>query len=318
VLPVVAALGLMVVWGGTPLFTKIAVEQIDPTLVGVLRTALAGALALPLALAMRLRLPPGRRERGLLAFSGLAAFVVFPLMFSIGQDTTSALHGALILATIPVFTSLFGRIVERRRASATWVAGCAIALASEAVIIAWRTAGARGDPSLAGDLLVLGSAVVCAMGYVAGARLSQGGYRALSTTLWGVTLGAVLLLPLMAWSLVHTGVPHAGVAAWGSILILAVLTSVLGYVVWYWALARGGISRIASVQFTQPLFGVALAGAVLGEWPVPVTGIAAAGVLLGAWLVLTAGSRQTPGAVRHLAEGAATGDGIERTDSGGS
>jgi drug/metabolite transporter (DMT)-like permease len=290
--PVVVALALMVVWGGTPLFSKVAAEQIDPLLVGILRTVLAGCLALPLALLMRLSLPRDTRGRQLLAFSGFAAFIAFPLMYTVGQHTTSALHGALILATLPVFTSLFGTLVERRRVSRTWVLGCTLALASEAIMIVWRTAGMSGGSSLLGDLTVLVSSAICAMGYVAGARLSQRGYAAVPTTLWGVSFSAILLLPLMAWSLARTGMPHAGGAAWASVLVLALLTSVLGYIVWYWALAKGGISRIASIQFTQPLFGIMLAALVLGERPAPMTGVAAAGILLGAWLVLRAGAPQ--------------------------
>jgi len=290
-LPVVVALALMVVWGGTPMFSKIAASQIDPLLVGILRTVIAGCLALPLAFAMRLPLPTDVRGKQLLALSGFAAFVAFPLLFTVGQHTTSALHGALILATLPVFTSLFGTLIEGRRVSKTWVAGCALALASEAVVIAWRTAGATGSSSLTGDLVVLVSSAVCAIGYVAGARLTQRGYASLPTTLWGVAFSAVALLPLMTWSLLRTGVPHAGVAAWGSILVLALVTSVLGYVAWYWALAKGGISRIASIQFTQPFFGVVLAALVLGDRPAPITAVAAVGVLIGAGLVLRAGSR---------------------------
>lgn len=155
-LPLVVALAVMVVWGGTAVFTKIATEQMDPLLVGILRTVLGACLALP-------------------------------------------------------------------------------------------------------------------------------------TTLWGISLSAVVLLPLLAWSLWSGGVPEADAAAWGSILALATLVSVLGYIGWYWALAKGGISRIASTQFTEPLFGVALAAVVLGERPAPVTLVGAAGVLLGAWLVLRAG-----------------------------
>ena len=290
-LPVAVALALMVVWGGTPMFSKIAAAQIDPLLVGVLRTVIAGCLALPLALAMRLPLPADARGRQLLALSGFAAFIAFPLLFTVGQHSTSALHGALILATLPVFTSLFGTLIEGRRVSKTWIVGCALALASEAVVIVWRTAGATGDSSLLGDLVVLVSSAVCAIGYVAGARLTQRGYASLPTTLWGVAFSAVVLLPLMAWSLLRTGVPHAGAAAWGSILMLALVTSVLGYVAWYWALAKGGISRIASIQFTQPFFGVVLAAVVLGDRPAPITAVAAVGVLLGAGLVLRAGSR---------------------------
>ncbi len=289
--PVAVALALMVVWGGTPLFSKLAVAEIDPLLVGILRTVLAGCLALPLALLMRQPLPTDTRGRQLLAFSGFAAFIAFPLLFTVGQSSTSAMHGALVLATLPVFTSLFGTLIERRRVSKTWIAGCVIALAGEAVVIVWRTAGATQGSSLKGDLIVLTSSAICALGYVAGARLTQSGYASLPTTLWGAAGSAVVLLPLMAWQLAHTGVPHAGAAAWGSILVLAFLTSVLGYVAWYWALAKGGISRIASVQFTQPLFGIALAAIVLGERPAPITAVAAVGILTGAYMVLRAGSR---------------------------
>ena len=289
-LPVAAALAVMAIWGGTPLFSKLAASQIDPLLVGVLRIVIAAALAFPLAIAARHPLPSDAHDRRLLAFSGLAAFVVFPVLFTVGQSSTSALHGALILATLPVFTSLFGTIVEKRRVSAIWLAGCLIALSSEAVVIAWRPMEEASASSIRGDIIVLASALVCAMGYVAGARLSQRGYPATPTTLWGVSFSAVVLFPLMVWSLTRDGWPQAGVVAWGSVLVLALLTSVFGYIAWYWALGRGGISRIASTQFAQPVFGVALAAIVLGERPAPVVTLAGLGVLTGAWLVLQAGS----------------------------
>ncbi|TLM98805.1 MAG: EamA family transporter, partial [Actinobacteria bacterium] len=57
------------------------------------------------------------------------------------------------------------------------------------------------------------------------------------------------------------------------------------YIAWYWALAKGGISRIAGIQFTQPLFGMVLAAIVLAERPAPITLAAAAAILGGAWMV---------------------------------
>jgi drug/metabolite transporter (DMT)-like permease len=289
-LPMAVALAVMVVWGGTPLFTKVAAEQIDPILVGVLRTVIAGALAVPLVLIWRQPLPTANRDRWVLAFSGFAAFVAFPLLFAVGQHQTSAIHGALILATLPVFTSLFGTLLERRPISPMWVIGCGIALLGEALIIVWRSAGATSTVSVRGDVIILLSALICSMGYVAGAHLAQGGYPSLSTTLWGVCLGAVVVLPILVWSVAGSGWPQADAAAWGSVLVLAILTSIVGYIAWYWALAKGGISRIAGVQFTQPLFGLVLAAFVLGEVLAPVTAVAAVCILAGAWLVQRAAS----------------------------
>jgi len=135
------------------------------------------------------------------------------------------------------------------------------------------------------------SSVVCSLGYVAGARLAQVGYPSLPTTLWGVGMAAVVLLPLLGWTVSRDGWPQADGTAWGSILVLAVLTSIVGYVAWYWALAAGGISRIAGIQFTQPLFGLALAAVVLGEQPGSVVLVAGAAILAGAWMVQRAGTK---------------------------
>jgi len=284
-MPIVVGLLVMVVWGGTPLFSKLAVAEMPPLQVGLLRTVIAGLLAVPILTVMRQPLPASTRDRVLLGVSGFAGFIAFPLLYTYGQQHTSAMHGALILATLPVFTSLFAHIAEQRRVSALWVAGCALALAGDAAVIVWRTAGSSGATSLLGDSIVLLSAAICSVGYVAGARLTQRGYSSLPTTLWGVALASVTVLPLLGWSLATQGLPDAGPVAWGSVLVLAVLTSVVGYIAWYWALAHGGIARVASVQFTQPLFGLILAAAVLGEVLAPVTAVAGAAILCGAWMV---------------------------------
>jgi drug/metabolite transporter (DMT)-like permease len=282
---VVVALAVMLVWGGTPLFSKVAAQSIEPLQAGALRTLLAGAIALPLVAALRRPLPSDRRGRGLLAFSGFAAFIGFPLVFSVAQHATSALHGALILATMPVFTSLFGHLIERRRVSRAWMLGCVLALTGEAAVIVIRVGDAGGSTSLLGDAGVLLAALIASTGYVAGARLSQRGYPAFDTTLWGAGLAAVALVPVFGLLVWRDGWSPGTPAAWVSLAILAVLTSIVGYVAWYWALARGGIGRIASVQFTQPLFGLALAAIVLGERPAPVTAVAGVAILAGAWIV---------------------------------
>ena len=40
-------------------------------------------------------------------------------------------------------------------------------------------------------------------------------------------------------------------------------TSILGYVAWYWAPGKGGIGRIATMQFGLPVVSLALAVAIL-------------------------------------------------------
>src|SRR4051812_38829351 len=100
--PVVAAL-VMVVWGASPAMTKIAARDLTSLEVGVLRTLLAGLIAAPIVLVTRERLPSGRHHRLLLLVSAISGFVLFPILFTLGQGRTSAMHGDMILAALPIF-----------------------------------------------------------------------------------------------------------------------------------------------------------------------------------------------------------------------
>jgi drug/metabolite transporter (DMT)-like permease len=281
--PLVVSVLCMVIWGASPVATRIATEDLDPLVVAVLRTVLAGLIAVPLVSASRIRPPTNPRSRLLLAVSAGSAFVIFPIVFTIGQDRTSAMHGVAILAGLPVFTGLWAAFLTRRLPGAWWLVGCAIALAGEAVIIAVR-GGGGGDATLAGDLILLAGALAVSSGYVAGALLVPRGVASATTTYWGVILGAVVLAPLGAGLLAGGGVPHGDAESWAAVLFLAVMVSIVGYVGWYWALARGGIMRMAPLMFLQPISGLLLAALLLGERLTPVLAVGAALVLGGVWV----------------------------------
>ncbi len=279
-LPVAVALAVVVVWGASPVFTKIAAREIDPVVVGMARTVLGGFAAAPLALTFRIALP--KREHwpafGISAFCG---FIAFPIMFSIGQRMTSAMHGGLILAVLPIFTGLVAAAVERRRPAGLCWLGCAIAFAGEVVLVTSRaTSGATGS-SLSGDLLILLASMLAASGYVAGARLTQAHYASLGATLWGIAAATLILVPALPLTSAGWSLPAASPLAWAAVAFLAWVTSIIGYIGWYWALGHGGIARMGTIQFTQPLSGLVLAFFLLGERPTLSLVIATVLIVLG-------------------------------------
>jgi drug/metabolite transporter (DMT)-like permease len=270
----------MLVWGATPILTRIALEDLAPLVVATLRTIVAGALAVPLLAHLGQPFPRAATSRRLLAVSAAAGFVIFPVVYTVGQQRTSGLHGVMILAALPIFTGTYASLVARRRPRRAWLLGSAVALVGEVVLIGAR-GGGGGDATLVGDLIVLAAALVVSAGYVAGAMLPPRGVSSAAATYWGVGLGALVLTPLALGLFAADGVPEAGPAAWGAVLVLAAVTSIAGYVGWYWALSRGGIQRIATLQFLQPLSGLVLAVLVLGEGVGPGTAIGAAAVIGG-------------------------------------
>jgi len=265
VAPVIVAFLVMIIWGATPVVTKVATGEIDSILVGLLRTLVGGGLAAPFLRAWHQPLPKHRHGLALLVVSSIAGFMAFPILFSIGQRHTSAMHGGLILAALPIFTGSYAALLEQRRPSLRWILGCLLALAGEVALIAFRAGAGGAEVSLFGDALVVLSALLVASGYVAGGRLGQLGYTSLATTFWGVGLAAAAVAPVAGVLIFADGVPRAGLAAWGCVLFLGVMTTIVGYIGWYWALAAGGIARIGTIQFFQPVSGLLLAILVLGE-----------------------------------------------------
>jgi drug/metabolite transporter (DMT)-like permease len=280
-LAVIVAALIMVVWGATPVATRLAVEDLPPLMVGVSRTVLAGLVAAPILIGLRRGPPPSSRARLLLLVSAVSGFVAFPLIFTVGQERTSAMHGGMILAALPVFTGLWAAAVSRRRPAPRWLVGCGIALLGEAGIIAFRSGSGGAEPTLGGDLLVLLAAMVVSSGYVAGAYLGRAGFRSDATTFWGVAIGAVLVAPLGAAIVAIDGWPSADATSWGAVAFLAVVTSIVGYVGWYWALTHGGIARIAPILFLQPISGLLLAAFLLDEQLTLPLLVGAAAVLAG-------------------------------------
>lgn len=269
----------ILIWGATPAATKFAVQGIDAFTVGGLRTVIAGALVLPALFLLRLRPPRDRSGWTLLAISSVSGFVAFPILFSLALAHTSTAHAGLILAPLPVLTGLIGAAVERRMPGGLWWPGAALAFAGEAVLVGLRDDGG-GEATLLGDLLAFAAGLSVAGGYVAGSRLSPA-IGTWSVTAWGAAIGAVPMLPVVGWLSLSGGWSGAGPVAWSAILYLAVFSSLLAYVAWYWALAAGGVARIALLQFMQPVVTLVLAALLFGEAMTAPLLLSAAVVLLG-------------------------------------
>ena len=248
-----------------------------------MRTELTALIALPIALALRLALPATRRDWALLVTSAVGGFVFFPVLFSLGLRDTSASHAALILASLAVFTGLVAAAFERKAPRGRWWLGAAIALVGEALLIGFRFGFETADDALFGDLLIVASCVAASVGYVTGGRLSRG-LGTWPTTLWGIVIGGVVLLPALPFA--FAGVEWSAVGPSGGVAIgyLAVISSLLAYVTWYWALGAGGIGRVGTWQFAMPIVSLGLAVAILAEpltWPLAGAAVV---ILAGIWI----------------------------------
>lgn len=261
---IAAAITATVIWGLTPAMTKIAVAEVDALSVGFLRTVIAAPICLVVALLIRLKLPTSAGEWGLMLSSALGCYIAFPVLFTFGQAATTTAHAALIIAMMPIFTGLLAAIVERRRPSKGWWAGSSLAFAGVLVLVGSRFGYATPGVSLQGDLFCLGSAVCGSAGYIAGSRLTST-IGTWGTTFWGLAFSGVLSAAILLLAPSPTDWSAVSGIGLATIGYLAICGSILGYVTWYWALARGGAMRIGPIQFLLPVIALAVAVLGLGE-----------------------------------------------------
>lgn len=265
-LPYLFATVAVIIWGATPAATDIAVAAIDAVTVGMLRTIIAALVLFPLALILKFPKPKDRKCWFDVAFSALAVFVGFTLLFTVGQKFTSTAHAALILAAAPVFTGFFGFVVGRKWPRLIWWIGAIIALVGEGFLIAYRTPGSAKEVTVIGDLLVLVSVMSVSAGYVTGGR-SSSKIGAMASTAWSISLAALVLAPVLVWRLgvIQLAPFFSNLTSWGFVIFLALFTSIVGYGAWCWAIGQAGIAHIAPIQFGQPIVSIAIAVTVLGE-----------------------------------------------------
>ena len=177
---------------------------------------------------------------------------------------TTATHAGLIIALIPLFTGLFSCVVDRGWPNPVWWLGSAVAIAGTVFLILSQESSAGDAATIAGDLLILLGVSSCAVGYIAGAKITPV-VGTWATTFWGIVLAAIALIPVAAFQLGGTAWASIGVTSGLAMLYLAFFGTIGGYAAWYWALGHGGVRRISSWQLAQPVITLALAALMLGE-----------------------------------------------------
>ena len=274
----------VILWGATPVVTKFAVNGVEPLSVALLRTLIAAIIALPMIFWAKLLPPESVSGRIFLLVSALGGFVVFPVLFTLGVERTSATHAALILALLPILTGAIAKGLERRWPAKTWWTGSAIAFLGTLLLVALRhEEGGEGD-ALAGDIMILISCLGASAGYVAGARAGQEA-GTWPVTFWGLLIGGLVLLPFVPLGLNLEDLPALPADLWLAVLYLALASSIVAYAAWYWALGRGDTAQVGQLQFAQPLVGLALAALLLSESLTWGLLVAAAMILCGVFIV---------------------------------
>ena len=258
-----ALIGQVFISAGTYLAARRAMEEIGPLTLVLGRFALSSSVFIAILLATKGPALPPRELWKRLLFLGLLCGPLNQGLFFLGLYRSNAAHAALLYALTPIGVYLVTMYQAQERFRRDRALGIGIAFAGVVVLLLGRGLTEAVGP-LIGDLLILGAVAAWVLYTAEGKKFAeeQGPIRA---TAWTMVTGSLLSLPFAPFFFSGAQMMNASTVALLCVLFLGVVTSVVAYLLWYYALSRMTASRVAVFSNLQPVATAFAAWLVLGD-----------------------------------------------------
>ncbi|MGH2682756.1 MAG: DMT family transporter [Actinomycetota bacterium] len=186
-----------VFFGASVVAVRVAVRDVPPVSLAVLRFGIGGLLLLLVAATWRrdaLRLD--RRILPRFALLALVFYALFPLSFNVGLQFTEASRGALMLATMPVWSAVMARKAVGERLLPHQIGGVFLSVAGIALAFAERGLFLpQNGRAILGDALLLLTAFWGAL-YGVLSKRALARHSPLTVTAYPMLIGTAYLLPV--------------------------------------------------------------------------------------------------------------------------
>lgn len=263
---------LAALWGTAFMFIRLGFQtpSFSPILFAALRFDIAGLVVLAVALARKSPLRPKTRAQwAAILIAAVFNVTLYHALLFWGEIHTSAAVGAVIVGLNPLLTTLLSTwLLTDERVGASGIVGLLLGLGGITALALLR-GGSLLDLHGLAELACLGAVLAWGIGGIL-VRRSKHGMDVFAFTAWQQLVGALILHassfvfdPLIDPSgrayVVWDG---PGIAA---LLYLAIVSSAIGFVIYFTLLERVGPIRVNLVSNIAPIF-AALAGFLyLGE-----------------------------------------------------
>jgi drug/metabolite transporter (DMT)-like permease len=257
-LDLIAIVVCTLAWGTTWFAITLQLGVVDPVISVVYRFALAAALLFGWCAITRARVSMNRAQHVAALGIGLFTFAVdYPLVYWAEERVVSAVV-AIVFAAMAFVNLITFRLVFAQRAPALAWGAAALGILGVA-ILSWNeiVAAHMGMRALGGVALAFTGVIAASLGNVAARRGELAGASVAASTAWAMAYGA-LLLALFAtvtgrhWSFAPT------LAYMGSLLHLALVGSVIAFLLYYGLARRRGYATASYISALAPPLAMAM------------------------------------------------------------
>lgn len=228
---------------------------------------------------------------------GVLGFTLFNLCTFFGLQSTTPINGALILATTPLWTLVFGVIWENEKLNGSRIAGLLAGFIGVVLVI---TKGQiqtllRLEVSPGDGIILLGS-LAWALNMVGTRRLVHNA-TAIETTSYSMLFGTLALLPLgFIFENPQQSLATVSLSVHLAVVYLALCGSLLAYLLWFNGLEKIGSVRTAIFFNLAPVFTMLVAtltGTAPNVWQLAGAAWVILGVLLASGVLMRLTQRRS-------------------------
>ena len=252
------------IWGSTWLFIKLGLADLPPLTFAGIRFVIGCAILFSIIRLRRIQLPHVRRDWTLLAVTGILSFGFnYGLVFW-GEQYISSGLAALLQATLPAFGLVFAHMhLPGERLSWPKIGGVVLGVCGVGVVFS-NQLEVSGRQALAGCVALILSAMFAAYSNVlvkkSGKHLDPA-ILAAGQMFFGLLLLLGVGIPLEGNPLRY----HWSPVALMSLLYLAVVGSVIAFLLYYWLVLNMDVTKSMLIALVTPVVAVLLGMIVLDE-----------------------------------------------------
>ena len=282
-------------WGTGFYFGRLALIEMSVEYMVLYRFVFACVGILPVLLLNRSPLTRGE-WRLLLISAAFGVPIQFLLQFH-GLALTTVSHAALMVGTMPVLLAAAAALFARERLDVVgWIALLGSTVGTALIVLGGhRGRAAQGEPTLAGDLLVVASLILALAWILLSKKLmkthSPPVVSAYTILVGTVMLALLILGPLAVKPWIPNGsapIPfaHVSATAWTALTMSGLACTATTTVLWNWGIHHVPASRAGVFLNIEPALGSFLGVRLLGEHLGPYAWLGG-GLIVAAAITLT-------------------------------
>ncbi|SHI20721.1 EamA domain-containing membrane protein RarD [Sporobacter termitidis DSM 10068] len=273
----------IVFWSCAYVLSRLALAHFSAYALGLLRYIIATVVMLAVILFNKMKRPAPRDLLWFLA-AGACGFTLYMIAFNTGCETVNSSTSSVIIAIVPVVTSVMARVIYRERLTVVQWLSTGVSFAGVVVL----TALSGGLAVNAGILWLLAAVVFLSLFNILQRKLTKT-YSPLQTSAFSIFAGTLLLGVFLPSSIAQAATAPA--IQWVYLIILGVGSSAIAYLAWAMALARAEkTSSVTNYMFVTP-FLASVMGVVIGGEEVRLPTVIGGLVIIAGLVLFNLGGR---------------------------